>query len=357
MTKKIFLFLLAAGLTGSLLMPDKIFSPYENRYLAQAPAISTKAIASGRFTKDFDEYISDQFLLRDAWIRLKTMSDTVLFGSRTVNDVYLAEDGYLINRYTEKDIDFKQIEKNKNYLTEFQMKYDGDILLIPTASEVLTDKLPPFANGLPQESLLQSIPQTLPTGKLLAAHRDEDLYYRTDHHWTLLGAYYIYAAYVKNPMPYEPITVSSNFQGTTYKKINLHTAYDSIQVPLSESSYLVNYDQQTETNTLYSEKALSGSDQYSYYLDGNHGLTEITNLTPAAANDSGQESLLIIKDSFANTFATLAANNYRKVYLIDLRYYNGSLSSFIRENSPQNILFLYNNINFMQDKNLGKLLT
>lgn len=353
MTKKLFLLILFMGLLGSLISKDRDFSIYENRYLAKAPILSIKSIADGSFTSQMDSYMNEQFFLRNEWIRMKTLSDKNLLRKKAINDVYLGKSDYLIARYTEKDVAREQLGRNITYLNSFIEKYKADVILVPTASEILTNKLPAVYSHLNQASLLSNIPTALDAASILQAHSNETIFYKTDHHWTLLGAYYIYEQYVDNPLPLQALSVSKDFYGTNFKKVNLPNEADTINIMQSPNQFLVTYDNSETKNSLYEPAHLTTSDQYSYYLDGNHGLTEITNLTAA---DSEAESILLIKDSFANTFATLLCNNYRKVYLIDLRYFNESIAAFMQKNQIQKTLFLYNNINFIQDKNLVKLL-
>ena len=88
---------------------------------------------------------------------------------------------------------------------------------------------------------------------------------------------------------------------------------------------------------MYEEKYLNEKDKYSYFLDNNHALITITN---KSLNNNNE--LLVIKDSYANSFIPLIAKHYEKIHVIDPRYYRLSISSYIRENNISNVLFLYN---------------
>lgn len=365
----LFLFLLFLGLFSSLLLEDKAFSSQENRYLAQSPKFSLKKAVNAEYMNQIDSYLTDQFVGRNLWITLKTNSERYIFQKYVTNDVYFAKNNYLINRYTEKDIDRKQLQKNVSYLNDFQKKYNADVALIPTSSEILTSYLPTPFEQLDMNQLLAEAHTTIPVDTLLANHSSENIYYHTDHHWTLLGAYYIYQAYVSQPVSYDPITITNSFRGTIAKKTGNTTLYDSMEQQSSNTRFQVTFDNQPVImSSLYMPSYLNMSDStaiqdpYSYYLDGNHGITHISNETLKAASTQNdymspedKKSILVIKDSFANTFATLLCENYPDVYLIDLRHYNGSISTFIEENEIEQVLFLYNKINFVQDKNLMKL--
>ena len=90
--------------------------------------------------------------------------------------------------------------------------------------------------------------------------------------------------------------------------------------------------------------------KYSYYLDGNHGLTEII------SNSEGEGTLLIVKDSYAHCFAPMTIGNYEKVYLVDFRYFNMPISQFIKQYRVTDILVLYNAITFATDTHTGAFL-
>lgn len=350
MLKKLFLLILIVGFTGSVFTKDSSFSAYENRSLQTLPAFSVESLFDGTYTKKLDTYVSDQFIFRNNWIRTKTLSDEKLLGKNCINDVYLGKDGYLINRYTQADFQAETLEKNVKYLKEFMNLYDANVILVPTASEILTNKLPLGASHFSQKELLSEIPTSIDVASVLSKHTEDPIYFKTDHHWSLLGAYYVYEHLVDEPIPYETETVSTEFYGTTYRKINIPVAPDFLEKIKSPNTFSVVYDESITSDSLYNEKALETTDKYPYYLDGNHALTQITNETI-----DSDKSLLIIKDSFANIFATLICNNYKNTHMIDLRYYNGNIQAYIEENQIDEVMFLYNNINFLQDKNLVKL--
>ncbi len=351
MLTKLFLAILGIGLCSSILTEDIIFSQYENRKLQTLPNFSMDSLFSSKYTSEFDAYVNDQFPLRPQWIQVKTSLERNILFKNCINDVYLGKDDYLINRYTTKDINIARIEKNIEYLNKFSAQHDAIVIIPPTASEVLVDKLPFGYYHINQANYLDKIENRSDTSNILYEHTDENIYFKTDHHWTLLGAYYVYKELVNDPLPYEVATASNSFLGTTYRKINYANTVDSLSTFQSPHTFSVTYDLSITTDSLYTESALDTLDQYVYYLDGNHAITVIENETI-----NSTESLLIVKDSFANTFAPLIANHYQTVHMIDLRNYNGSVTKYIEEHEFDHIMFLYNQINFMQDTNLAKLL-
>ena len=246
-------------------------------------------------------------------------------------------------------------------------------MMVPSASQILTDKLPRFAAPYDQEIIIRNMEEKLleegagkemmvPVLNWLDSHNEEDIFYRTDHHWTAKGAYYGYQAWAQS-MGMEPWgkdkftveTVSEDFLGTVYSKVNVTTRPDSIQLflPKEEQEYQVTYDGLPKVyDSLYSLKALEGKDQYAVYLDGNHGLTVIQN---QSLQNEGRK-LLIVKDSFAHSFAPFAANHFETVYMVDLRYFNAGIEGFLKENGVTDFLILYQIPGFSTETTVSKLL-
>ena len=104
-----------------------------------------------------------------------------------------------------------------------------------------------------------------------------------------------------------------------------------------DSKYVINYNGEI-SNSLYNEKYLNEKDKYSYFLNGNQPLITITNYS----SSSSSQELLIIKDSYANSFIPFIVNHYRKIHVIDPRYYKNKISDYIKDNNIYNVLFLYN---------------
>lgn len=369
----IVLLVLVFGFTAiTFVSPKRTFSDNENRLLATKPEFSLETLFSGEFMKDYEDYITDQFFLRDNWIQLKTIAEIVL-NKQDIKGVYITNDGYLVERHEDSEIDFEMLEKSIDRLVQFVEKQAGrlgaehvKVMMVPTASEILTDKLPPFAMGFDQNGMLDDLYSRLPEGtaldvrEALKAHADEYIYYKTDHHWTTLGAFYAYQEFCK-AMGFEvpaltdvqQTVVSEEFLGTVHSKLNLNISKDSMsvfQLPNTPSKVQVTVDMTEKFNSMYVDEYLSMKDKYSYYLDGNHGLTEIL------SNSEGEGVLLIIKDSYSHCFAPLTVGNYEKVYLVDFRYFNMSITQFMMQYKVTDVLVLYNAVTFATDVNSGKFL-
>lgn len=365
-------FVLIFGITiTSFFVPIRSFSENENRYLEQKPEFSIETLVSGKYTSNYETYITDQFLMRDQWIGLKTMTERALM-KKDINGVYFGKDGYLIEKHEASKVKEEQTKKNIDRLQFFVDKYTKElgkdcihVMLVPTASEILSDKLPAFANGYDQNIVLDRVNEVLPEGTFvdvqdtLKEHKDEYIYYRTDHHWTANGAFYAYQDWAKQsgfePFAKEAFDIeigSDRFLGTIYSKVNVKAQPDTIYLYKKKGnpSYQVTYNMEKKSNSLYEMEKLNTKDKYSVYLGGNNALVEIQ-----TENNNGRK-LLVIKDSFSHSFVPLLVDHFETVAMVDFRYFNMGISSFIEQYGITDVLVLYNTMNFVQDKNTGNFI-
>ena len=193
-------------LVANAVSPDRTFSEVENRNLEQLPAVDFGTpeklfrdgnFFNGQFMRDFETYTTDQFIGRDAWVDLKARTERAL-GKKENNNVYFADNDTLITRFDQPAAD--RVTENLNYVNKFVENVDIPVVfsLIPTQACIWADRLPEGAPNASQTDLMAQA-QGVVTGATwadvytpLMEHKDEDIFYRTDHHWTSLGAYYGY---------------------------------------------------------------------------------------------------------------------------------------------------------------------
>lgn len=354
----------------SIIKPDTGFSEFENRYMSRKPELSMDGIFDGSYMEDYESYITDQFPFRNQWITLKTLTERVMLKSE-INGVYFAEDDYYIEKHQKSELFSDMAIKNGQVLINFAGKYaemlGADhvfVMLVPTASAVLQDKLPFLAPDDGQEERLEAVRKDMPEGvwvdvyDMLSAHSAEEIYYKTDHHWTTLGAFYGYCAWkekqgdmLPDRAEYEEICLTDDFQGTLYAKVNVEMQPDSIYAFVRpEETVRMRLDMAGEWwDTLYAEDKLATRDKYAVFCDGNHGLTEVeTEL-------SNGKHLLLVKDSYAHCLLPFLTADFERITMIDLRYYNGSIESYIREQNVTDVLTVYNLAGFSSDRYVNKL--
>ena len=282
--------------------------------------------------------------------------------------VYFGKDGYLIEKHT---LNNDQLETNLGHIETFLKKYSDKfsvrVLIAPTASLTLSDKLPLFAPVWDQDAMLDRVAELgsfVDCRDVLAEHKDEYIYYRADHHWTTLGAYYAYTELCTSlgiePYAYEEFNkcvLSDKFVGTLAAKVNMKTENDELFTLERDVSVTVSYPLspgKETTNTLYEEKHLSTSDKYSTFLDGNQPMVDITTST------KNGKTLLLIKDSYSHCMVPMLTSHYERIILIDLRSYGqsfpDSVSMLLKTNeSIDDIVILYNAENFSEDRNIYRI--
>ena len=355
---------LLLGLAGKeALSHQRTYSPVEKRELQTRPEISITKVLDGRFQKKYESYLRDQFPGRDHWVSFQT--DMELFmGKNEIHNVYIGKNHYLLEHYTEKEFDPQQISKNLQALEKFvgktKQNADVHVMMVPTKSWVLREKLPAFAPHYKEQKFYDALQQKLEKEDVLIsvepvldAHKEEEIYYRTDHHWTTLGAWYAYEQYTKagggdlqraqGKKKFR--CISKDFYGTTYAKINYARQADKIEIYEPADKLRVVYNMgEKKTKTLYDFSFLKTADQYSVFSGGNQAVLEIT------GGIKNGKTLLLIKDSFANSILPFLAEDYEKLVVVDLRQLNVSGDRLLEMFSPTDILILYNSAQFAQDK-------
>lgn len=373
MTKKycIFITTLFCAFIGLFLVanaaaPDREFSEMENRNLEQMPTLSVNTLLSGEFMKNFETYTTDQFVGRDTWIGLKSSTERAL-GKKENNNVYFCDQNTLITRFDQPDA--AKVTENLNYVNTFVENVDIPVTfsLIPTQACIWADRLPEGAPNASQTALLEQAQAAVPGATWadlytpLMAHKDENIFYRTDHHWTSLGAYYGYTALADalgyTPVPLDTYTEtvrSTEFYGTVFSSSGVRWVNpDTITTYVPDTGITVTsytYDSSgnpvEEPRALYDTSFLSVKDKYSMFLGGNQSLGVVK--TPNA----DKPKLLILRDSYTDSLVPFLTPHFSEIHLIDLRYYKLSLADYIQQNDIDQALVLYSVPNFVTDSNL-----
>ena len=351
-----FCLLLAVSALIGLLMPDRYYSEREKRTLTQKPKFTVANFISGEFSDELEKYLTDQVPLRDGWVTMKTYMELAI-GKRESVGVYICKDKYLMDKFT--SYSKKQLVANAAALVDLQEKLAAEgismnTILVPMAAQVLTDKLPAYAPVADYAAILQVLTDagvdTTDVLSALVAHSSENIYYRTDHHWTSLGAYYAYCAWrgiEPNVDEWTQEVLCDDFYGTTWNKVPLPTVpAEEITAWYKHINRSVSYNNgQYETDSIYERKYLSGSDQYAVCLNANQAQTVIE-----GSGKSGK--LLLIKDSYGNTFSQFPVEDYAEVHVLDLRFFKGDVTEYAKENGITDTLVLYGTQSFVKDTRL-----
>ena len=316
------------------------YSEIENRYLSDFNI------------NNVEEYVRDYFPFRVELISLKNNTE-LLTGKTLINNVYVTKDKYLIQKFEMNDKRDAIIRAINNFNNKV---HKVDVMFVPDSIVINEDKLG-YHLDIQEDKEINYLYSNLNSNNINVVDvlkeenkKSNNLYYKTDHHWTSYGAFVAYQKYFKdkNKKPYELSDfsvekVSDNFKGTS--------STDNIYIYERPSILKVNYVYENkETSSLYNYDYLNKKDKYSMFLDNNHALIEIKNFV--VQDDS---KILIIKNSYANAFIPFIVNHYNETYIIDLRYYSRNVSDYIKDNNIDEILILYNMNNMYSDMSIVKL--
>ena len=335
----------------NLFTPQRIFSDRENRFLETLPKLSLESIMDGKFNEKFQDYSADQFIFRDKWISLKSRLDLLAL-KKDNGRVYFGENDYLFE--VEEDLDEKKFLKKMEKINALKKAIDIplDIMLIPTKSTIVEEFLPYGAPVIDEIKLLEDIEAKLDRSIGLFSplktfkNSSEKVYYKTDHHYTSLGAYLGYSYYMEQigEKPYdldffEREIVTEDFLGSLFRKSSYYSGKsESIEkfIPKEKIVLDILKNEKDQLEDLYDESFLEKSDKYSFFLGGDHPLLDIkTSL-------KDKDTLLIVKDSFANSLIPFLSLHYGRIIVIDPRYFNIPLEDYIGDKDIDRILYLYN---------------
>lgn len=312
---------------------------------------------------NYTKYVKDQVFGRDQWIDLQSLAETTLFQKTQSGGILLGKEHRMFaRRYRVLPSEEKTWNKNLAAVSSLSERCPGKVsfMLVPSASTVYPEKLPLAAPQMDEEARINEAANVVQGGHFINVlpalydHKDEYLYYRTDHHWTTLGAYYAYEAFCKElgltPFDRSTHTVETaeDFYGTHYSKARTWNA---------EPDTITWYDLQnkltiwnvtgpgqptdgTETG-LYDTAKLDVYDKYAMFLHGNNGLSRV--------EGDGTGKILVIKDSYANSFVPYLTANYGAIDVVDFRNYNYGLDQLIADNDYDAILVLYSYSSFTSD--------
>lgn len=360
------LFITVVLLAGMFLLylckSDTAFSDMENRYLAERPKATLQTLADGTFMQAFETYTDEQIPFRNTLIQAKSVMERLLLKDEN-NGITLGKDGYLFEKVLHTS---DQLYKNEAIIENFVKNTNRDVYvaIAPNAGEMLPELVPAGFPHIEQGKEITAFYEqltalgncrTIDLKSALTGHDEEQLYYRTDHHWTTQGAYYGYEA-VCNQMGNIPVDISTltahqvpDFYGTLYAKYkgvgvvpDTITYYD---VPITSLSV-----ESGVKSSLYDMEKTQIYDKYAMFLYGNDGISTIQ-----AENAGNGKKLIIFKDSYANCVIPFLTYNYDTITIVDLRYFGDSVAQLLQKEGSADILFLYNFSHLNEDNHFYRL--
>jgi hypothetical protein len=373
--------LLAAGI-GLLFAPKNTFSEREKRRLSRLPVFYLPNLAKGNYMDSLDNFTADHFPQRNWFLELadslKSLKGIQKEGKKVYADVSSTD--AIIEEDSSGLAIFKDTEQNRN--SKGLVVSKGQAFHIFTNENSMAKDFAQALNAYPQKFKLRffcAIVPTLGTYKIpkeyeyyankeleniqeihdalrnveaipiheeMKKHLQEYIYYRTDHHWTALGAYYGYVAFCKK-IGFEPQSikempkkfVEGKFLGTHFLKTNdasLKANADTVfyWIPNTKEVALKWNGRKMEECPTFKLDSIE-KNRYLVFLGGDEPFMQLTSKTV-----KNKRVILVIKNSYGNPFVSYLTAHYEQVLVLDYRYFKGSLSEIIKNYKVNDLLFL-----------------
>ncbi len=301
----------------------------------------------------------------------ETAKDGTVDTAEKINDIYVnGGSGYALYFFLQENSDWYAAVIN-----EAQKKFDGKAevysVIAPINSGImLSDELQKELNASNQREAIEYI-----YGKMndkvhkvrmfdtLRNHCDEYIYFRTDHHWSALGAYYGYTCFAKEKGftphrldDYEKVSYDG-FLGTFYsstQSAKMEAEPDTIiaykPVSTNRMTLKAHNGEVMNWNIIDDVSNYGASVKFSCFVCGDMPISWAEN--PQITDGS---ACVVIKDSYGNAFVPFLVDHYQTVYWIDYRYYDESFEQFVEEKGIDDIIFLQNIYNTAYKTAIGNI--
>jgi len=362
----------------------------EGRRKTPWPQWNRKSLLQGTFTRQLEEAFGDHFLFREQALKASDLLEALkglpgtdakivagkadlltaqvapgtelaeLPASQTqkpvaqwVNNLLVYGDRvYMLTGYLEENANYYAWVLNA-LATKLPASTKIYCLLVPTAIEFL-DAEEYRKLSYPQNKGISNIYAKLSPGikridaiPEMGAHRTEYLYFRTDHHWTALGAYYAYRA--SGPvMDFKPVEYKeyqketlTGFVGSLYNATrapSLLANPDSVEIlyPTVEHDYTRYYASGVKNGKAVDKAYAIGFNSYLAYLAGDVPQADIK------TKIMNGRKILILKDSYGNAFIPYLIPHFQEIHIIDPRYWSGSILDYVKTHGITEVLFFNN---------------
>ncbi|MBQ9915137.1 MAG: hypothetical protein IJO50_03225 [Clostridia bacterium] len=332
----------------------------ENRELKAMPALTKDRVLSGSFSKDFEDYLADNVGYRSFFVDLaskientkgiKTKDGRIVTTTKDLGTGNAGDNHLLLLSDRVMEVYQKNDTARDAYaaaLNRYAETLPEDVrlisMLIPTQIEFYQGKNNSDSQKETIDYIYQSLDEsivTVPAYEALQAHKDEYIFFRTDHHWTQRGAFYGYSAFTETLFGQRPlesdyeIRSADGFLGYLYSQANdpsLKKYADTIEWFTKgenltvKAKALENGANVCYESKLYVEPTFGTAPKYGIFMGGDHQFAEIT-----TENKNGK-TLLVMKDSYANTLLPFLVEQYETVLVIDPRNYFGTVTALTEE--------------------------
>jgi len=325
----------------NIFVSDLDISKSERRKLQEFPEVSINNILNKDFMNEFDDYSVDQFVFRDLFRNIKASYSFNVLGMLD-NNGYFEKDGVLYNNLypiNKKSID-SFIKKIKILNDNFDLSNNVYISIIPDKNYYLDDSKYLRIDYDYLYNRIKTIPYKFIDLRNVLSIED---YYRTDTHWRqerLEDVVFTINKSMGNDTTF-------NYKENKYSPFyGVYYGQAAINIEPDELIYLTNDDLDNVivedlegNNKLYDIDALDGMDSYDIFVGGATPFVKITN-----PNSNTDKELILFRDSFGSSIASLLVENYKSITLVDMRYMNMNLLKEKVEFKNKDILILYSTL-------------
>ena len=325
----------------NVIKKDTDISIAERRKLATMPELTTKSLFDGTYFKSFDSYVTDQFIERDTFRKIKI--DIELSTKGEYNNLYLYDDYIIEEIFPLNSNSINNLTNKINYIKDTYLNDNSNIYytIIPDKNYFVNK-----GNLKLDYNKLQDMMKSNLTNLNYINIFDKltlDNYYKTDTHWKEEDLFNV-ANTIANQMNFD-ITNNNNvvntittFKGSYAGRLSVTKDIDTIKTisnPSTLNSSVYNYETKKYTD-IYDYTKINSLDKYDIYLSGAVPIIDIIN-----NNTSSDKELIVFRDSYGSSLIPLLIEGYKKITVIDIRYISSKILNKYIDFNDQDVLFMY----------------
>lgn len=331
-----------------LILKDKDISSYERRKLTSSSSLKEDLLSN------LDDYLTDQFPLRDFFISLNSTYDRYILNNKEDNNVYL-ENGYIIEKlYPLNEKEVSNFISKINYINNIYLKENRVFYTIIPDKSYFLDKNKYLK--IDYDYLYNNLSNNLNIENIdIRSLLSLEDYYKTDIHIKQSSYFKIikelsrHLEFEYQDMEYKEVKYSP-FYGASYSKVPSFVKPDDLIYLSNDITDNVTVKHLEYGNkNVYEKDELKSADSYNVFLSGPSSLIEIDN-----PNFQTDKEIIIFRDSFGSSMSPLLIPYYKKITLVDLRYIHADLLPNYIDFKDKDILFLYSTL-LVQDSHLLKV--
>lgn len=336
----IFLFTIIALFLINIIKEDTDISVAERRKLATMPELTTKSLFDGTYFKKFDSYVTDQFVERDAFRKIKI--DIELSTKGEYNNLYLYDDYIIEEIFPLNSNSINNLTNKINYIKDTYLNNNSNIYYT-----IIPDKNYFINNGnlkLDYNKLQDMMKNNLSNINYINIFDKLTLdnYYKTDTHWKEEDLFNV-ANTIANQMNFDitnnnVVNTITTFNGSYAGRLSVTKDIDTIKTisnPSINNSSVYNYETKKYTD-IYDYTKINSLDKYDIYLSGAVPIIDIIN-----NNTSSDKELIVFRDSYGSSLIPLLIEGYKKITVIDIRYISSKILNKYIDFNDQDVLFMY----------------